>query len=109
MPHRSPNYHCVCSFHCPHLSLKLAPQRIVKSTELLAVMHMEHVPGTLQWHFVHTNDSSRPGTEQHDTIAQADRLVQIVGDEYDRDPRAGPKLQHQVLQHNTCLRIQRPK
>src|ERR1700735_4413073 len=60
-------------------------------------VHIKRAPGAAQWHVDDLLDSGRPPPHDRDPVPEQDRLLDVVGDEDDRDPVPLPHGQQELM------------
>ena len=87
------------------VSFDRAPDVRAQARELRQLLGLHLVARLRQRHLEHLAHLGRRGRQDDDPVAQVDRLVDVVGDEDDRDVVLAPHGQHEVLEVGAGLRV----
>jgi hypothetical protein len=86
-----------------HVAVKMLAQ----SEVLWLAAGFDLPPRVGQWHRDILRNGPRRRAQQDHSLGDVKRLVEIVGDEQNRQPEVGPELQQQVLQFDPHHRVER--
>src|SRR5262249_27763350 len=104
---RSPSLTTSAAIRAAHLVVKLPPQQRRKLAEPRLATDALEVARARDADLVsRPDDRRRAGRQEHDAVAQPDRLLQTVRDEEDRPCAIAAQLQQVLFEKVACLRVE---
>ena len=76
-----------------HLILQVVPNLFGQVYKLLGIAGLRHIARPCQGDIVAALNRSRPFRQDHNTVGQGDRFLDVVGDEDDRGFQLGPQTE----------------